>query len=87
MSWKTAAALIITVGTLLAAGAFLGPVLTDVVYTIMGTGDYNGQYMSETMATGLVGTWFNTILIAVFGIIVASIVYVVRNEITRGGGL
>lgn len=87
MSWKTAAALITVVASLFFIGAFLGPVLADVVYAIMNSGNYNGQYMSESMATGLVSTWFDSILLAVFGIIIASLVYVVRNEVTRSGGL
>lgn len=84
MSWKAVATLIITVATLILIGAYLGPVLTEVVYAIAESGNYNGEYMKESMATGLISTWFNTILLSIFGLIFVSIAYVVKNELTRG---
>jgi len=84
MSWKTVATLLTTVATLIVIGSYLGPVLTEVVYAITESGNYNGAYMQESMATGLLSTWFNTILLAIFGFIFVSIAFVVKNELTRG---
>lgn len=68
--------------------ATLGPVLPEITSSLMATGDYNtGRLAGEDIVSGLVETWFQSLLIGMFGIILWAVAYVLRRELTQGGNL
>jgi hypothetical protein len=46
--------------------------------------DTSGQFGKTALIDGMISSWFNAILILVFGIMAWGVIRVVRRELTRG---
>lgn len=84
MSWRSVAMVVVGIFSLGMIATVIAPVGVRVVTSLLATGDYDGQYLTESMATGLIGTWFDTVIFAMFGLMLVALAWVLRNELNRG---
>jgi TRAP-type C4-dicarboxylate transport system permease small subunit len=84
MSWRTVAAVVIAVFSLTIIWVTLGDPLIQIANSFKDIGT-SGQFNYDSKIDGLVGTWFNTILVAVFGLMAWGAWRLLRRELTRGG--
>lgn len=92
MSWRTIAAVLIVVFSLALVQSVLAAPFISITSDLNDTGDYSNLegvdgYNGNTVIDSLMGDWFNMGLVGMFGIMVWGVARVVRNELTRGGGL
>ena len=85
MSWRSVAMVVVGIFSLGTIAALIAPVVVQIVTSLLATGNYDGKYLTEGMATGLIGTWFNTVIFAMFGLMLVALAWVLRKELTRGG--
>lgn len=85
MSWKTAATVLIIVFVLLLLQSTLAGPMTQTVDALNETGDYdNPHFNGNSLIPGYLSSWFDMILVGVFGMIAWAGARVLRREITRG---
>jgi len=88
MGLRAVITVISTIFVLVLLAATIGPVLPQITGSLMATGDYNSSWLAgETLVSGLVESWFQMILVGVFGIMLWAFAYVIKRELTQRGGL
>lgn len=85
MSWRTAAAILIAVFTVLV----LQTVMADPLFTYLDTvtsifDTTGGNFDGNAVIDGFGGAWMNMGLVFVFGLITWGCVRVLREELTQG---
>jgi TRAP-type C4-dicarboxylate transport system permease small subunit len=86
MSWRTIAAVLIVVFSMLAIWGTLADPLVQISNAFIDL-ETSGQFNTDAKISRLTQSVFNMILIGVFGVMAWGIWRVVRRELTRGGGL
>lgn len=85
MSWRAAAAVLITVFAIVLVQAVLAGPLITFQEDLSATGDYSNEHFDgNSIMEGLPSVWFHMGLIGMFGIMLWAIARVVRRELTRG---
>lgn len=84
MSWRTAAAAIIAVFALIAVWAIVADPLIQIGDAFKEI-ETSGQFNHDQRVDGLIGTFFDMFLVAIFGILGWGTYRVLRRERTRGG--
>lgn len=88
MALRAVVTVLSVIFVLVLIAATIGPVIPQITGSLMATGDYNTSWLAgETIVSNLVETWFQTILVAVFGIMLWAVAYVLRRELTGKGGV
>lgn len=92
MSWKTAATVLIVVFVIAVMQSALAGPAVQIQESLNGTGDYSkldgvSGYNGNEVISGLLGSWFDMGLLAMFGVMAWGVARVVRRELTRGGQL
>lgn len=85
MGWRTVAAVMIVVFSMLVVWATMADPLVQISNAFIDI-ETSGQLNTDSKINGLVATFFDTILVAVFGILAWGLWRVIRRELTRGGG-
>lgn len=86
MSWKTAATVIIIVFVLLLLQATLAGPMTRTLDSLNETGDYSNEHFDgNSLIPGYISSFFDMILVGVFGMMGWAAARILRREITRGG--
>jgi len=86
MSWRTIAAVLIVVFSMLAIWATMADPLVQIANAFIDL-ETSGQFNTDSKINRMVQSFFNMILVGVFGVMAWGIWRVVRRELTRGGGL
>lgn len=88
MSWRTIAAVLTVIFLISLIQSAMADPLTMLASAFSDTGTYGFAGLDgNAYITGLPSTWFNMGLVAMFGLMVWGLARVVRQELTRGGGL
>lgn len=85
MGWRTIAAVFIAVFAFLVVGATMADPLVQIANAFQDI-QTSGQLSTDSKIDRLVASWFNQILVAIFGILLWGVWRVIRRELTRGGG-
>lgn len=85
MGWRTVAAVMIVVFSILAVWATMADPLVQISNAFIEI-ETSGQLNTDSKINTLVGSVFNMILVGVFGILAWGFWRVIRRELTRGGG-
>ncbi|MGB9966113.1 hypothetical protein [Halobacterium hubeiense] len=86
MALRAVITVLSVVFVLVLLAATIGPVLPQITGALMATGDYNTSWLAgESLVNSLVESWFQMILVGVFGIMLWAVAYVLRRELTQGG--
>jgi len=89
MAWRTIAAVLTVVFTLVVVSSVMAGPLNAVMSDLQDSGDYgddNGpsDFDGEQRITDLKNSWHNMTLLAIFGFLTWGVARVVRRERTRG---
>lgn len=88
MSWRTTAAVLIVVVSIIIVQSLITDPLIRILDALAGSGDYSdvaGTGLDGgALITGFAGDWLNMGLVLIFGIMAWGIARVVRKELTRG---
>jgi len=83
--WKTIATVVIVTFTLILIQMVLAPPMEDVETQLNETGDYSNEHFDgNEVITSLLGTWYNMGLVAIAGIMMWGVWFLIRRERTRG---
>jgi len=91
MAWRALLVAFVSVAALVVAqGALAGPVV-QVSHNLNATGDYSGLsgnpgFDGNSIITGVISSWFQMGLIAIFGAMAWATWFVLRRERTTRGG-
>lgn len=84
MSWRTAAAVLVVIFSIVVIQSVLIGPLVEVQNGLNETGDYDSDYLDgNSIITDLPETWANMGLVLIFGIMTWGIWRAVREELTR----
>jgi len=89
MAWRTIAAVLTVVFTLVVVSTVMAGPLNAVLSDLQDSGDYgddNGpaDFDGEQRISDLKSSWYNMTLLGIFGFLAWGVVRVMRKELTRG---
>lgn len=85
MSWRTIAAVLIVVFSIVLVQSVIAGPLVTYTDTMSGSGDYSNEYFDgNALIESYSQHWFNMGLILIFGMMVWGALRVYRREATRG---
>lgn len=94
MSWRTIAAVLVVVFTLVMVSTIFASPLVQIMDGLQSSGDYGDDegghdFDGEQRMEDLQDSWFNMTLLGIFGFMAWGVARVVRKELTRSrrGGL
>lgn len=87
MSWRTAATIIIVVFALTGVWVTVADPLVQFGDKLQESGDNSNEHFDgDSLIDGYIGSFFNMILVAIFGLLSWGLWRVLRQELTRGLG-